>query len=170
MIRTRSTTLLTALGVALSVSVLAAVLVACGGSTSQTTFPDGSASFGDLAQSPPDLTPPADLTTPPDMAHAAMTGACTNQADTTILGKIDVQKVVGDCGQTNFGQEPKTEMCIEMMTGLSHGCSVCFDGIIGCTISKCLGMCIQDSASPACVMCRATNCDPAFTMCSGLTP
>ena len=81
-----------------------------------------------------------------------------------------MEKIVGDCASKSFGQEPATSNCIKMMTGLSDGCVACFGATISCTVSKCLQFCLADQNSVACTMCRATNCDPAFVTCSGLTP
>jgi hypothetical protein len=95
-------------------------------------------------------------------------GACTNTADMAVLGSIDVGMVVGDCAMMTLGMEPATSNCI-MMSGLSAGCTACFSATVSCTVANCLSQCIGGD-SPACLDCRATNCDPAFAACSGLTP
>ena len=154
----------------LVVCLATAFLIACGGSSHTFNGPDGGNDVVDMTAAPADLTAPPDLTTLPDMAKTVMSGACTNSMDTAILGMIDVQKVIGGCAQMTFGQEPATKDCIKKNTGLSDGCTTCFDAIIGCTIMHCIMQCISDSAAPACVMCRDTNCNPAFATCSGLKP
>ena len=93
-------------------------------------------------------------------------GACTNVADMALLASIDIGMVVGDCAMTTFGAEPATSECI-MRSGLSAGCTTCFSGTVSCTLMHCLGECIGGE-SPACATCRATNCNAAFAVCSGI--
>lgn len=97
-----------------------------------------------------------------------MMGACTNAADMTVLGMIDVEMVVGDCAEMNFGMEPGTKDCITMQTGLSEPCVTCFDNIVQCSVSMCFAECAFSPDSQACIDCRNRKCTPAFVMCSGL--
>lgn len=98
-------------------------------------------------------------------------GACTNDADTAILTDpaVDIQAVVGDCAQQNFGQEPATYDCIKM-SGLTDACTQCFDDTVQCIFANCLMQCAADPNGQACTDCRAQFCDEPFAMCSGLTP
>lgn len=99
-----------------------------------------------------------------------MGGACTNDADLAIVMSKDVGSIAGACAQMNFGNDAATQQCIKDQTGLSDPCIVCFMDTIKCVIANCLTECLSDPNSAACVSCRAAKCDPAFAMCSGLTP
>ena len=95
-------------------------------------------------------------------------GACTNAPDLAITMSKNVAKITGDCATASFGAEPATKKCIKMGTGLSDPCVTCFDDTVACVVAHCLNECAVDSGSQACKDCRATNCDPAFKLCSGL--
>jgi len=101
---------------------------------------------------------------------AAM-GACTNAADLAAIQDPakDIQGGVGTCAKDNLAMEPATLDCIKAL-GLSDACAACFDGTVQCIFMNCLNDCLADQNSPACIDCRAMNCDPEFAMCSGLTP
>jgi len=62
-----------------------------------------------------------------------------------------------------------TKDCIKAL-GLSDACATCFDDEYHCVVANCLADCSVDPNGQACTDCRATNCDPAFADCSGLTP
>jgi len=97
-------------------------------------------------------------------------GACTNAADMMALARADINAVITSCVQTSFGAEPATSNCIQMMTGLSDGCTMCFGGSVSCVTMNCLAQCLANPMAPACTTCRMTNCDPEFVACSGLSP
>ena len=116
-----------------AVLVATMLLSACGGSTdltggstdlSESAGADlsGRAGAPDMAVAPaPDLSTLPDLTMRPDLAKAAPAGACSNMADTTQLGMIDVAKVVGDCATMGFGQEPATTEQVATGFGVTDG-------------------------------------------------
>jgi hypothetical protein len=101
---------------------------------------------------------------PPD----AGSGACTNQADFTIIQGATFQATVSDCATKNWGADPATKKCIVDATKLSDACATCFGATIKCAAQKCMAQCIADQNSQGCKDCRAQNCDPAFVTCSGL--
>jgi hypothetical protein len=108
----------------------------------------------------PDLTPPPpDLTPPP---------ACTNAADTTVLGMKDLPTIIQTCSMQTFGAEPATKNCIKTMSGLSDACVACFDNEVGCVIRNCIGDCAAAPMSQKCTDCRMMFCVPDFQTCSGL--
>jgi hypothetical protein len=102
----------------------------------------------------------------------APSGACQNKDDLAIVQDPNamVKAKVEKCGKDNLGAEPKTLDCIKMQTMLSGPCAQCFDDTVHCVVDKCFQQCFSDPSSQACTDCRAMNCDPAFTMCSGLPP
>jgi hypothetical protein len=95
-------------------------------------------------------------------------GACTDAADVAILQQdpAGLQNEVQGCAWQNLGTEPATKNCIKQKTGLSDGCTTCFDDEVGCVMKNCLGACMN-GASQACNDCRVKNCDPAFHTCAG---
>ncbi len=99
----------------------------------------------------------------------AASGACTNAADLAVAQDPATPGAVGKCGQDNLGAEPATLDCIKGL-GFSDACAGCFDDTVKCAIMNCLNDCLADQNSQACIDCRATNCDPAFQMCSGIDP
>jgi hypothetical protein len=107
-------------------------------------------------------------TTPEDTGAA---GACTNASDTAILAaSADLEDKIGTCAfECISGGAVCGTACIEREVGLSNGCSTCFGETIACTVASCALQCISPS-SPNCASCRETNCTPAFTECSGITP
>ena len=97
-------------------------------------------------------------------------GACTNEADQSIIDTTDVQGIAQDCALSNFGNEPAATECIKNETGLTQDCVVCFQGIVGCAFANCIGQCAADPSGGPCDECLQANCYPAFTECSGLDP
>src|SRR5262245_47717052 len=91
-------------------------------------------------------------------------GACPNAADQAILGMINVEEVVGQCAQENFGAEPGTKECIKDSTQLSDPCVTCFDNTVQCTVQNCLGQC-AGGQTPECTACMEANCLPDFQAC-----
>jgi hypothetical protein len=79
---------------------------------------------------------------------------------------------VSNCSQQNFGMEPGTGDCIQMVTGLSTPCVTCYDNLVQCAIMHCLfppASCGTFPLGAACAACEHVNCTPAFNACSGLT-
>ncbi|MBI5532466.1 MAG: hypothetical protein HY898_07115 [Deltaproteobacteria bacterium] len=127
----------------------------------------GTAGTGGTSEDGGDLDAPVE--TGGDAPFEAGSGACTNTADLAIIqGSTDFQTKVGDCAKSNMGADPATKNCIIQQTGISDACATCFGAEIKCAASKCMVQCIADSNSQPCKDCRAQNCDPAFTVCSGL--
>lgn len=158
---------------------LTLVLVAISGCSSPARSPvdaasnDDAASAVDSGGTPLDMGLPndafvgVDAATPVDMGSSG--GACTNSADTAVIAAGNVGTVVGNCAMNSFGREPATQDCIRSMSGLTMACADCYDGEVRCTTMHCLSQCIGGN-TPACNTCRMTNCDPAFTVCSGVAP
>jgi hypothetical protein len=113
-------------------------------------------------------TPGDDAATPGDDAASTGGGACTNTSDTTVTSGSTFSDDLGNCAMAGFGREPDLMTCIEGL-GLSSGCAMCFDTQVHCTIMHCALAC-AGGESAGCMTCRATNCDPAFSACSGFTP
>ncbi|MEE2644792.1 MAG: hypothetical protein VYD19_07650, partial [Myxococcota bacterium] len=68
---------------------------------------------------------------------------------------------------TQSGAPACSAPCLERETGLSAACSLCFAGILECTVQNCIGDC-AGGEGPACEMCRATNCAESFERCAGI--
>jgi hypothetical protein len=153
--------------------VLGVVAIGCGGGTRSS---DDVGSTQDAFSPQNDASTPgndafaADATTPMDDAagDAAASGACTDTADSTIAGGATFSMDLQNCAQMSFGSEPQLMNCITAL-GLSAPCATCFDQDVHCTIMHCIGQCAGGN-SPQCTMCRMTNCDAAFTACSGRSP
>jgi hypothetical protein len=114
--------------------------------------------------------PGTDAGDPGTDAGMMASGACTNAEDTAIFSTVNIDMIVESCVRTSFGAQPATSNCIQMMSGLSDGCTACFGDTVTCVTMNCLTQCIAGGASPGCVSCRMMNCDPAFAVCSGLAP
>jgi hypothetical protein len=94
-------------------------------------------------------------------------GACTNTSDEAVTSGSTFSDDLGNCAMSHFA-EPGLMNCIVGL-GLSSPCAGCFDTEVHCTANHCALQCAGGD-SPQCTMCRATNCDPAFSMCAGFTP
>jgi hypothetical protein len=129
-----------------------AILFACGSSTSS------SGAGGHTTTT----------TTASTSSTTAITAACKDSADQTIVNTKDIPGITQTCATQNLGNDANTRMCIKTQTGLSDNCVTCFDQEVSCVISHCVSMCSSDPMGAACSTCRATNCDPAFISCSGL--
>lgn len=125
----------------------------------------GQAGAGGTSQDGGELDAPVE--TGEDAPVEGGSGACTNPADATIMAASDFQSKVSDCATKNWGADPATKNCVIKDTGLSDACATCFGAEIKCAATKCMTQCISDSNSQQCKDCRAQNCDPAFTTCSG---
>ena len=102
---------------------------------------------------------------------AAASGACTNSADKTILDAGKVQDQATTCALQNMGNPTKASDCVKTTTGLSDGCSVCFAGIMSCTMTNCISQCMAGASAPACVQCMADKgCTSTFATCAGVSP
>ncbi len=97
--------------------------------------------------------------------------ACNNEGDLAILQTVDVEGQAGTCGLgciTDPNRVMCASDCVSNATGLSAGCSMCFAAAIECTITNCIGSCL-DPAAPACQQCQIDNgCRDVFTACSGV--
>lgn len=153
---------------------LVGAIAAMGCSSSPTGRSDAGSPGTDSGPVGTDVGPPEVDTGPVEVdagpgavdAPPSGSGACTNTADMTVLGMIDVEMVVGDCAMMTFGRSPATRDCI-MMSGLGMDCSQCFADTVSCTVMNCLLDC-AGGETPACAACRAANCNAAFEACSGL--
>ncbi|MSQ83582.1 MAG: hypothetical protein EXR77_11950 [Myxococcales bacterium] len=128
---------------------------------------DTAISRKDTATATDTLKPPADTATPPpDVAVAS--GACTNAADSAILAKPDIDKVIENCALKSFGNAEGAKKCIAADAGLSTGCAGCFGTMLSCTFSKCIGSCMGGN-TPECKKCNDKECIPGFEKCSGVS-
>lgn len=105
-----------------------------------------------------------------DAPPEAGDGACNNNADLAIIAdQTALSSSVADCAKKTMGAAPATKDCIVQKTGLSDGCAQCFADSASCIIKNCAAQCMLDPNSPTCVDCRASKCDPAFEVCSGVS-
>ena len=108
----------------------------------------------------------------PAMGGEMASGECTNSEDNAqllSLGDAGLNEQIQSCVFSSCLVE-RGEMCTSCLangTGLSAGCVDCFVDIVDCTITQCVGQCI-DPSSQACADCRANNCGPAFESCAGI--
>lgn len=160
--------------------LLCSLALGCGGGARATNdaggggddaFTPGVDAFtpGDDAFVPGDdaFVPGDDAFVPGDDA-ATGSGACTNTSDEAVTSGSTFSSDLGNCAMMGFGSEPGLMTCIEGL-GLSSACAMCFDTQVHCTIMHCALQCAGGDSTP-CTTCRATNCDPAFTACSGFAP
>jgi hypothetical protein len=137
-----------------------------GGATSASSTGGGTSGTGGSASTSTTATGTATST---GTAMAVM-NACTNAADTAIIGMKDVKAITTTCGQQNVGGEPATLNCIVMQTGLSGDCAGCYSGEVDCVSVHCLGAegkCLTAPADQLCTDCRNMYCVPAYEACSG---
>ena len=114
--------------------------------------------------------PETDAGVPEADAGTMTGGACTNTADTTVLMTVDIAMIVEGCARSTLGMATSvTNDCFQMGSGLSTECTACFGDSVSCLLMNCVLQCIGGGSSPGCVSCRATNCDPAFAECSGVS-
>ncbi len=100
----------------------------------------------------------------------AASGACTNDADKTILASGKVQDATTTCAMQSMGDATKATACVKTQTGLSDGCSGCFAIILSCTFKNCLTSCMGGK-TPACDQCMIDKgCNDQFTTCAGVSP
>ena len=98
-------------------------------------------------------------------------GACTNEADMAVLqGDPTVGDTIKECAMGCLGNEDPlcATTCIVDATGLSAGCSECYNGTFMCSVDNCLAQCVADPNSDACVACQAEHCAEDFLACAGI--
>ncbi len=98
-------------------------------------------------------------------------GACTNEADQTVIGSEEFGAVmVPNCGLGCLGAPAGcTSACLIDMSGLSEGCAECYDPFFTCFLDHCLEVCLTGDAG--CDSCLETNgCSPDFFACAGTDP
>merc|ERR1711920_1065227 len=98
--------------------------------------------------------------------------ACHGEHDLGIWrsrGKSNFSPDLDSCGHECFGQSSCVADCMRKQAGYTAPCSKCFGEIAGCTFGHCSWQCAWGE-NPSCQQCAATNCNPAFTACSGLHP
>jgi len=60
-------------------------------------------------------------------------------------------------------------MNMAMDPALTDACAGCYAESVACTIENCIGECVSDPESDACIQCREDEgCTPGFFDCSGL--
>lgn len=134
-----------------------------GGSTSATGTGGGTSGTGGSAST-------STATATSSSTGAGVMNACTNAADTAIIGTKDVKMITTSCGQQNVGAEPATLNCIIMQTGLSADCAGCYSGEVDCVSEHCIGAegkCLVAPNDQLCTDCRKMYCVPAYEACSG---
>ena len=98
-------------------------------------------------------------------------GACTNDADLAIAGRLDITTLGEACilgGVTPcLGDAACITNCIVAATGLTDGCASCGGQLGACVVSSCLVPCV-DTASAECATCIETSCFPAYVECFGV--
>ena len=106
-----------------------------------------------------------------DAGPDAATTYCVDTTDQTRIGMDpSIADLVGNCGSSNFGQEPATRDCIRSTSGLTMQCADCFDMEVQCGVMHCIGVCAGGN-SPTCLAClHMFHCDSIFTACSGIAP
>ncbi len=163
--------------------LLPLALAACGTSsgTDAAVFPDAFVAPDLGTDAAPDIDadehdanlPDANLPDvgPVDAGTDAATTYCVDTVDQTRIGMDpSIADLVGNCGSSNFGQEPATRDCIRSTSGLTMQCADCFDMEVQCGVMHCIGVCAGGN-SPTCLACLHTNhCDSIFAACSGIAP
>jgi hypothetical protein len=100
-------------------------------------------------------------------------GACTNDADGSVLGSVDVAGTVEGCAKGCVLATDKAVCggdCLAKETGLSASCAACFGGNVACAFTKCTFECGFGSAEK-CLECQTTaGCFVEFEACAGLLP
>lgn len=110
----------------------------------------------------------------PDAIDAsALRDACVNPSDLAILAPGSValtelplymQPIGLDC----FGADQCIVDSVMALHGLSLPCASCYALSAGCAIEFCLGPCLINSFSAACLRCNRETCDPPFENCTGV--
>jgi hypothetical protein len=158
----------------LPTTTILAFLLACstaGGSDPQGDSADtgsGTVDTDTVADSDVPADTPAD--TPTDTAPA---GACVGASDVRVLSADEggIGDAAAACGLACLSDaDPNAciSACLLPTSGLTDACNACVGEYYGCILTSCLAPCGTDPFAEACVACRSTECDPAFTTCSGL--
>ena len=98
-------------------------------------------------------------------------GACENGDDLSALmeQEHEVYSVSSDCAMGCIGQDAScNSACIGMQLGISDACADCFGQQVDCLIQNCLGQCVTDPESEACLACQNEHCMWAFCECAGM--
>ena len=66
-----------------------------------------------------------------------------------------------------MGDEGCAAQCMRKHDGYSKPCAECMGGLVGCTVERCLGLCMLGQGKD-CQDCTKTKCDPGFAQCAGL--
>ncbi len=96
-------------------------------------------------------------------------GACTQGSDPAQFDDPGLHPLLTNCALQNVGDSAAQAACIQAAVGVSTGCAACLNEDVLCAIADCLPQCEPpNTASEACVLCCAANCNGAFLACSGL--
>jgi hypothetical protein len=102
-------------------------------------------------------------------AAVSVEGACTNDADLPIAGRLDIQALGRACilGEGCLGDVTCNTLCVQERTGVSLGCAACGGGLAACVWTTCAADCaVPDSL--ACAACVEDGCWPDYVACFGL--
>jgi hypothetical protein len=97
-------------------------------------------------------------------------GSCGNAGDVTIFAKL--RNTIRPSIQSSFfrciasGEECAINDIVKN-TGLTHDCATCWGNLGECSLSNCIGPCL-DPKSKACEDCSKQKCFPACQTCTGL--
>ncbi len=104
-------------------------------------------------------------------SSGTLTGQCTQGADPSAFQNPNLEALLAMCAQATTEDLNATATCVEDGTNVSRGCLTCLIDGVACTETSCASACsFADTGSAGCIACRAAQCDPAFTACSGMPP
>ncbi|MSP71831.1 MAG: hypothetical protein EXR76_06570 [Myxococcales bacterium] len=107
----------------------------------------------------------------PAAPHQVGEGACTNDADDTVMRENRRWRDVGSaCGLACLGQmmqQPCVNACVVTQTGLSARCSGCYGAWVSCVGALCIIPCGFNDDAVDCAECRERLCDVPLEICGG---
>ena len=96
-------------------------------------------------------------------------GACSNDADLSIIELGEVLPAAQQCGTDCVGMDPQCAIdCVIEATGLTMTCAGCYATLIDCAIVNCPGPCAQPRSDECAVCQEEFGCPSGFMDCSGL--
>jgi hypothetical protein len=95
--------------------------------------------------------------------------ACTNPNDESVKSSYDLIDESYDCllGDCSLNPAGCLADCLNLDTGLSETCGICYEEGVQCLLTNCQSPCLSGPNTTECVACRQQYCDPAFATCSG---
>jgi len=102
-------------------------------------------------------------------ATQPMTNGCQRATDIKrwSKGRFEFSSQMKECGENCMGDPQCAAHCMRKKDGYSKRCTRCMGQLVGCTVDKCLGVCMMGEGKD-CKDCTRSQCDPLFAKCSGL--